>query len=238
MLIYPAIDILGGKCVRLTEGVYGSAKVYNEDPVAQALAFQDQGAKWIHIVDLDGAKEGSPVNREMIESICDALSIDVQVGGGVHAVRIARRFFERGVSRVVVGSAMTLGRQTAAAFFDAFGDKVAAAIDTRGGKVAIKGWTETSDLDGREFAKSLEELGCKYVVHTDIASDGKLMGPDVEGIGKMVSALGIPVIASGGVSSLDDLRALKSAGAAGAIIGKALYEGCFTVAEAIAATEP
>ena len=234
MLIYPAIDILGGKCVRLTEGDYSQETVYNESPLDQAKSFEAQGAEWIHIVDLDGAREGSPVNRDLIEDICSKVSCKIQVGGGVRTVRIARRFFERGVDRVVVGSALTFASQTAVAFFDAFGDGVAAAIDSRNGKVATSGWTETSDLDDVEFAKRMVELGCKCIIHTDIARDGKLQGPGIESVKRMVDELGVMVIASGGVSSLDDLKALKSAGAAGAIVGKAIYEGKVQLAEAIA----
>ena len=232
MLIIPAIDILGGKCVRLTEGVFGSETVYNEDPVAQAKTFEDQGAEWIHVVDLDGARAGRPVNTSAIERIVTSAGVKIQVGGGVRSVGMAKQFLAAGVSRVVVGSAMTLGRQTALAFFDAFGEKVAAGIDTREGMVAVDGWTGTSEHEGQAFAISLVELGCRCIVFTDITRDGKLEGPNVLAVAQMVEALEVPVIASGGVSSLDDLAALHRAGAAGAIVGKALYEGRFTLQDA------
>ena len=237
MLTIPAIDILGGKCVRLTEGVFGSETVYNEDPVSQAKTFEQQGAEWIHVVDLDGAKAGRPVNTSAIERIVGSVGAKIQVGGGVRSVGMAKQFLASGAARVVVGSAMTLGRQTALAFFDAFEDKVAAGIDTRDGKVAVDGWTGTSDHEGLAFAESLVELGCRCVVFTDIARDGKLEGPNVPAVAQMVEALDVPVIASGGVSSLADLAALRGAGAAGAIVGKALYEGRFTLQDARSLSE-
>lgn len=238
MLIFPAIDILGGKCVRLTEGVFGSETVYNEDPVAQAKTFEQQGAEWLHVIDLDGAKEGRPVNAGTVEKIVAAVGSKVQVGGGVRSVGMAKQFLAAGVARVVVGSAMTLGRQTALAFFDAFGDKVAAGIDTRDGMVAVDGWTGTSDHEGQAFAVSLAELGCRCVVFTDISRDGKLEGPNIQAIAQMAEALDVPVIAGGGVSSLDDLAAMRDAGAAGAIVGKALYEGRFSLEDALSLSEP
>lgn len=232
MLVIPAIDILGGKCVRLTQGEYGSEKVYDDDPVEVAKLFEQQGAAWIHVVDLDGAKAGRPVNTATVEKIVASVGSKVQVGGGIRSVGMAKQFLASGAARVVVGSAMTLGRQTALAFFDAFEDKVAAGIDTRDGKVAVDGWTGTSEHEGLAFAESLVELGCRCVVFTDIARDGTLEGPNVPAVAQMVEALDVPVIASGGVSSLDDLAALRGVGAAGAIVGKALYEGRFTLQDA------
>ena len=237
MLIIPAIDILGGKCVRLTEGVFGSETVYNEDPVAQAKTFEQQGAEWIHVVDLDGARAGRPVNTSVIERIVDSVSAKIQVGGGVRSVGMAKKFLAAGVARVVVGSAMTLGRQTALAFFDAFGEKVAAGIDTRDGMVAVDGWTGISEHEGQAFAVSLAELGCRCIVFTDIDRDGKLEGPNIQAVAQLVEGLDVPVIASGGVSSLDDLAALRDAGAAGAIVGKALYEGRLTLQDALSLSD-
>lgn len=235
MLILPAIDLLDGRCVRLTEGVFGSESVYSDDPVETALGFADQGAEWIHVVDLDGARDGSPANLAVIGAVCRATSARVQCGGGVRSVETAGRLFDAGVSRVVVGSALTKGDEVARGFFESFGDRVAAGIDTRNGKVAVSGWAETSMLDGLEFAKSMVALGCKCVVTTEITRDGRLGGPDVEGVSRFVSSLGTKVIASGGVSSLEDVERLKQAGASGTIVGKALYERRFSLPDAIAA---
>ncbi len=234
MLILPAIDIRGGKCVRLTEGDYGREKVYGLDPAEVAASFQAQGAEWLHMVDLDGAKAGRPVNLDVVRAVRAAVDLKIELGGGIRTLQVAEEALEAGVNRVVVGTRLTQDEGAAKAFFEELGERVVAGIDTRNGRVAVQGWTETGDLDGIQFARRMEELGCKRVIFTDIARDGMLAGPNLEAMRAMASALSIPVIASGGVARLDDLPALAETGVEGAIVGKALYEGRFSVSEAIA----
>jgi phosphoribosylformimino-5-aminoimidazole carboxamide ribotide isomerase len=233
MLIIPAIDLLGGKCVRLTGGAFGSETVYSDDPAATAKSFEDVGAEWIHVVDLDGAKSGRPVQTEVIAKIAAAVKCKVQVGGGLRRLDDVEAALDGGADRVVVGSALAADERVAAAFIERFGDKVAAGIDTKNGKVAVQGWTQTSTLRGPELAASLVAMGCKTIVHTDVGRDGTLKGFDMSAIEPYLELKGVDVIASGGVSGLDDLLLLERAGVAGAIIGKAIYEGRLALADAI-----
>jgi len=239
MDLYPAIDLLDGRCVRLYQGDYDQSTVYGDDPVAQALAFQSEGAPWVHVVDLDAARTGEPRNRDVVAAIAGALDVPVQTGGGVRTVEAADALFAAGVARVVLGTAALedpdLVRRLAAEH------PVAVGLDARGSEVAVRGWLEGSGADVLELAVAFQDAGVAALVVTEISRDGTLEGPDVDGLSRVLAATTVPVIASGGIGTLADvaaLAALESGGRAleGAITGRAVYEGAFTVAEAVAAS--
>ncbi len=233
MLILPAIDLIDGQCVRLYQGDYNQKKIYNADPVEVARDFEAQGATWLHVVDLDAAKSGVPENTSAITEILAKTSLQLEVGGGVRSLESAKALLDLGVKRVIIGTKLAQDPEMARALFQTFGDRVVAGIDTRDGMVATHGWQSDSGLDGLTFAKTLAGLGCQRVIVTDIATDGALQGPNLPMMAQWCRSLSIPVIASGGVSSLADLVALQANGTEGVIVGKALYENRFTVAEAI-----
>lgn len=235
MLIFPAIDLLGGKCVRMTEGAFGTEKVYSEDPVATAKAFCDEGATWIHVVDLDGAKSGRPLQHALIEEIVKAVTCKVQVGGGLRRLDDVQDALDTGAERAVVGSALATDNRVAAAFVERFQERLVAGIDTRRGNVATQGWTQTSTLRGPELAKMLFDYGCRTVVHTDVGRDGTMTGPNLESLKAYVEIEGLSVVASGGVTSLEDLGDLAKMGVDGAIVGRALYEGRLNLRAALEA---
>ena len=230
--LYPAIDLLGGRVVRLRQGDYEEETVYGDDPCVVALAFAEAGAPWVHVVDLDAARSGDPVNRPVVAAIAAALdgAACVQTGGGVRSVEDARELADAGVARVVMGSAAV--RDPALVVAASAVVPVAVGLDHRGGELAVHGWTQGS---GQRLEDAYDRFptAVAFVV-TDIARDGMLSGPDVEGLRASVAATAVPVIASGGVSSLDDVDALSAIeGLGGIITGKALYEGRFTVADAL-----
>ena len=239
MDLYPAIDLLDGRCVRLYQGDYDRSTVYGDDPVAQALAFQAEGAPWVHVVDLDAARTGVPRNRDVVAAIAGALDVPVQTGGGVRTAEAAEALFAAGVGRVVLGTAALedpdLVRRLAAEH------PVAVGLDARGAEVAVRGWLEGSGADVLDLAVAYQDAGVDALVVTEISRDGTLEGPDLEGLARVLAATTVPVIASGGIGTLDDVRALAALSAAGrslagAITGRAVYEGAFSVAEAVAAT--
>jgi phosphoribosylformimino-5-aminoimidazole carboxamide ribotide isomerase len=236
--LYPAIDLRDGRCVRLYQGDYGRETVYGDDPVAQALAFEAEGAAWIHVVDLDAARTGEPLNRPVVAAIAAAVSVPVQTGGGVRDDAAADALIEAGVARVVLGTAALeqpdLVRRLAARM------AVAVGLDARGRDVAVRGWEQGSGRDVLDVARSFADAGVAALVVTEIGRDGTLEGPDLEGLAAVLAATPIEIIASGGVGTIDDLRALASLEAggralSGAIVGRALYEGAFTLTEAITA---
>ncbi|KAA0224147.1 1-(5-phosphoribosyl)-5-[(5-phosphoribosylamino)methylideneamino]imidazole-4-carboxamide isomerase [candidate division KSB1 bacterium] len=237
MLIFPAIDLKGGRCVRLLRGEAASEKIYSDDPVAIAQAFAAAGAPWLHVVDLDAAFSGSGGNRRMIRKIIAAVDIPVQTGGGMRSLQDIAVMLDSGARRVVIGTAAlnTPGLiEQALARFGA--EAIAAGIDTRDGRVAIKGWTDTSEIEGIPFAQRMHGLGVRWTVYTDIARDGALLGPNLTATAELARRSKLNVIASGGVATIEDLRALRdleNEGVAGVIVGKALYEGKFTLAEAL-----
>lgn len=240
MDLYPAIDLRGGRCVRLVQGDYERETVYSADPVAVARAYQDAGAHWIHVVDLDAARTGIPENRAAVAAIAGAVhpSLAVQSGGGVRDRAAAEALAEAGVTRVVLGTA-ALDKPALVAEL-AREMPVAVGLDVRGREVAVRGWTEGTGRDLLEVLPWFEDAGVAAVVVTQIARDGTLAGPDIEGLALVLAATALPVIASGGVGGLDDLRALAALSVggrrlAGVIVGRALYEGRFSVEEAIAA---
>ena len=230
--LYPAIDLLGGRVVRLRQGDYADETVYGDDPVAVAQAFAEAGATWIHIVDLDAAKSGDPVNRPIIQSVARAVrsAAKVQTGGGVRSVDDARQLADAGVARVVMGSAAVADPSLVAAASEVV--PVAVGLDHRNGEVSVHGWTQGSGLQ-LDDAYGLFPTAAVFVI-TDIGRDGMLEGPDVEGLTRSAEVAGAPVIASGGVADLADIERLAAIdGLGGIITGKALYEGRFTVAEAV-----
>jgi len=223
--VIPAIDILNGNCVRLTQGCYDAQKVYSKDPVEMAKKWEDLGAKRLHVVDLDGAKTGLPKNIEIIKAIAQALKIPVQAGGGIRNFEIIKELLNSGINRVILGTTAVNNPNTLAKFCAEFGEALAVAIDTKDGKVATEGWAKLSNKDIYTLAKSAVNLGVKRFIYTEINRDGMLAGPNVEGIKKFISEVSVPVIASGGISSKEDIEKIKEIGAEGCIVGKALYEG-------------
>jgi phosphoribosylformimino-5-aminoimidazole carboxamide ribotide isomerase len=236
-ILYPAIDIRGGKCVRLVQGDYNRETVYNENPLEVAEAWRKQGAQWIHLVDLDGAKAGHPVNSRLIGDIARRVGIPVQVGGGVRTERDVEHLLSLGVSRVIIGTAAIENREFVTRMLREYGgDKIAIGLDARDGLVAIRGWLETSQVRADELACELAEQGATTFICTDISRDGMMGGPNVEAIVRLAKASGRTVIASGGVSSYEDVRRLAERardGVGGAIIGKALYTGRIELKEAL-----
>jgi phosphoribosylformimino-5-aminoimidazole carboxamide ribotide isomerase len=234
--VLPAIDLLGGKVVRLVHGDYNRVTVYGEDPAAYAAEFLATGAEMVHVVDLDGAREGQPVNLPAIRAIVAATGGRVQVGGGLRQISHAQTLIDLGVARVLVGTRLANAPEEAERWVTALGDRLVATIDTRGGKVATEGWLSTSTTDGVDLARHLAGIGLRRVLTTDIARDGTLSGPDLDGLSRMARESGCRVIASGGVAQLSDLAAISATGCDEVVIGKALYEGRFTLAEALRAT--
>jgi phosphoribosylformimino-5-aminoimidazole carboxamide ribotide isomerase len=234
MILYPAIDLKDGQCVRLLRGDMAAATVFSADPAAQAQAFADAGCAWLHLVDLNGAFAGKPVNGAVVEAILAALDIPVQLGGGIRDLATIDYWLSRGLARVILGTVAVeqpdLVRQAAAAF----PGQVAVGIDARGGKVATRGWAEDTGVDATDLARRFEDAGVAAIIYTDINRDGAMGGPNVEATAALARAVAIPVIASGGVSSLADLVALRDTGViAGAISGRALYDGAIDLGAAM-----
>lgn len=235
MIIYPAIDMRGGKCVRLRQGNYDDMTVYENDPVKVARKWEDLGASYIHLVDLDGARAGVSQNSEVIQKIADAVSVPVQVGGGIRTLEDIEKKISAGVSRVILGTVAIENPELVAEAVKQFGDKIAVGIDAKNGLVATHGWEQVSSVPAVDFALKMAEIGVKTIIYTDIATDGMLSGSNVEAMGEMAAAVPtVNVIASGGIGSLSDIRDLLPTGVEGVIVGKALYDERFTLPEAIA----
>ena len=237
MKLFPAIDLRGGQAVRLTQGDYDRMTVYNPDPADQARAFAAAGAHYLHVVDLDGAKDGSTANFSSIQAITAATDLYVEVGGGIRDLTTVEAYLQNGVRRVILGSAALKDPAFTKEALQRYGEKIAIGIDARGGKVATEGWLETSEVDFLTFAKQMEALGAKTLIFTDISRDGTLSGPNLSQLDALNRAVSCRVVASGGVSSLEDLAALKALGLYGAICGKALYTGAVPLKEAIESIE-
>jgi phosphoribosylformimino-5-aminoimidazole carboxamide ribotide isomerase len=238
MILYPAIDLKNGQCVRLKQGDMERATVFNDDPGAQAADFEAQGFEALHVVDLDGAFAGKPVNAAAVESILARVKFPVQLGGGIRAMAQVEGWLTRGIARVIIGTAALRDPDFVKEAARAFPGKVAVGIDARDGKVAVEGWAETSDLDAADLGKRFEDAGVAAVIYTNIARDGMLSGLDFEGTIALGHALTIPVIASGGLASMADISRLTHpdcAHLAGAITGRALYDGRLDPAAALAA---
>jgi phosphoribosylformimino-5-aminoimidazole carboxamide ribotide isomerase len=240
LILYPAIDIRDGKAVRLIQGDYDRETAYDEDPVTAARRWADGGASWLHVVDLDGARAGEPVNLDHVRRIVATVDVLVQVGGGLRDSKKVEDAISSGAERVVLGTAAVRDPEMAGAIAAVHGDRVVASVDARSGKVAAEGWTESSGLGTAEVVAALSERGIRRFVYTPVEVDGLMEGPDLDSLGDVAGATEGEVIYSGGVGSLDDLRALAGLGIGnlgGVIVGRALYEGRFTIAEAQEALE-
>ncbi len=234
MILYPAIDLKDGQCVRLVRGEMDRATVFNDDPAAQAKAFEAAGCRWLHLVDLNGAFAGAPVNGTAVEAILGAVGIPAQLGGGIRDLATIETWLSKGLARVILGTVAVRDPDLVKTAARTFPGKVAVGIDARGGKVAVEGWARTTDFRALDLARKFEDAGVAAIIYTDIERDGAMQGPNVEATAAMARAVAIPVIASGGVASMTDLKALKSCGAAldGVISGRALYDGRIDPAEA------
>jgi phosphoribosylformimino-5-aminoimidazole carboxamide ribotide isomerase len=228
MLIIPAVDIRGGRCVRLTQGRFDREQVFSNDPVEMALNWQGKGAKRLHVVDLDGAVQGKPQNLKVIEKIVNTVNIPVQLGGGIRDIDTIDKCISIGIDRVIMGTSAVFSREIVKKAVSLYPDKVIVGIDAKDGRVAVKGWLEISEQKSVDLIKEIEQFGIKRIIYTDITKDGMMTGPNLAALEEILENTGMKVIASGGISSIGDLIALKkmeAKGLEGAIIGKALYLG-------------
>jgi len=235
MILFPAIDIQDGKCVRLRRGDFNEATVFGDDPVARARLWQEEGAQALHVVDLDGAREGRLVNLPIIEEIAETVTIPVQYGGGIRGSETLKVIASGPVSRVVIGTGAVINEDFLKEAVATLGNRLVISVDAERGMVTTHGWQQRSSVSAVKFTSYLQEQGVRHILYTDIARDGMMMGPNLESTKELAETVDIDIIASGGISSLDDLRALKSLGQANitsVIVGRALYEGTFTIAEA------
>lgn len=236
MILFPAIDIRGGKCVRLIQGDYNKEDVYG-NPVEMAEKWESLGAEALHVVDLDGAKEGVSQNLDVIKEIVETTNVPIQVGGGIRSIQAIEKLVEIGVSRIILGTAALENPEFLKEAVETFKEKIAVSIDAKNGYVATEGWTKTSERQAADFAKELEALGVKTIIYTDIAKDGMLAGPNFKELQHINEHVNINVIASGGVTTIDDVRQLKALQLYGAIVGKALYTGDFSLETALKEVE-
>ncbi len=238
MIIFPAIDLRGGCCVRLRQGRPDQQTVFSDDPVEMARHWVSQGAAWLHVVDLDAALGDASPNRPLVAAIVGAAGVPVQFGGGLRSLKAVEAIFDLGVSRAVIGTAAMIDPALVREAISRFGaDAVAVGIDSRQGKVAIRGWQETTATDALTLALQMKTLGVEWIIATDVARDGMLSGPNLEALRRLADQSGLKVIASGGIAALADLQALAAMpGIEGVIIGQALYSGVFTLSQAIAAS--
>ncbi len=234
MILYPAIDLKDGQCVRLLKGEMEAATVFNDNPGAQAAAFQAAGAEWLHIVDLNGAFAGAPVNAEAVESILAALTIPAQLGGGIRDMKTIETWLSKGLARVILGTVAVEDPGLVREAAKAYPGQIAVGLDARGGKVATRGWAEETDMTVTDLARAFEDAGIAAIIYTDIDRDGAMGGPNIAATEALARAVSVPVIASGGVSSMEDLARLKETGViSGAISGRALYDGAIDLQEAL-----
>jgi len=225
MIVFPAIDLKNGKCVRLMQGQKDAETIYFDDPVDVALNWQSKGAQFLHLVDLDGAFDGQPKNLELIKKIVEALDIPIELGGGIRNLDIAKEYIDIGISRIIIGTQAVKDFTFIENLLDLYDDKVCVSIDAKKGIVCTEGWVESSNIEALELASKLERYGLSTLVYTDISKDGMMTGPNFEMLGVLNNHLNMDIIASGGISSIEDMKRLKSMGLYGAITGKALYEG-------------
>lgn len=234
MILYPAIDLKEGRCVRLVRGDMNQATVFNEDPAAQAAEFADSGASWLHLVDLDGAFAGKPMNAAAVEAIVNEIDIPVQLGGGIRTLETIENWLSRGVMRVILGTVAVKDPGLVKESCRKFPGQIAVGIDARGGRVAVEGWAEETDLQVIELARKFADIGVEAIIYTDIDRDGVLEGVNIPATAELARAVSVPIIASGGVSSLTDIRGLiAEKRIAGAIIGRAIYDGRIDLKEAL-----
>ena len=235
MILYPAIDLKDGQAVRLLRGDMDKSTVFNTDPAAQAMEFVNAGCEWLHLVDLNGAFAGEPVNAAPVEQILAQTNTPAQLGGGIRDMKTIEAWLEKGLARVILGTAAVEQPELVRDAARAFPGQVAVGIDARNGRVSTKGWAKETDVEVTELAKSFEDAGVAAIIYTDINRDGAMQGPNIEATAALAHAVSIPLIASGGVSSIEDLIALRDCGAAlnGAISGRALYDGAIDLREAL-----
>jgi phosphoribosylformimino-5-aminoimidazole carboxamide ribotide isomerase len=234
MELIPAIDIRDGRCVRLYRGDYAQETVFSDDPVAVARRWQAEGAPRLHLVDLDGAREGRPVNNGVIVAIARAVSIPCQAGGGIRSVQTIERYLSAGVERVILGSVAVEQPSVLGAALALHGEAIIAGVDARGGRVALHGWRERSMEKAEDLVRRLANVGVRRFIYTDISRDGTLRGPNLAATARVAKAVAVPVIASGGIATLDHVRRLCQIGVEGAILGRALYDGSLSLPEALA----
>lgn len=235
MILYPAIDLKDGNAVRLFKGDMDQTTVFNENPAAQAVEFVDAGCEWLHLVDLNGAFAGEPVNAAAVEAILEQCNVPAQLGGGIRDMATIERWLSKGLARVILGTVAVENPDLVRTAAKAFPGQVAVGLDARNGRVATRGWAQETDIMVTDLARSFEDAGVAAIIYTDINRDGAMQGPNVTATAALANAVSIPVIASGGVSSIEDLKALKTCGASldGAISGRALYDGAIDLAEAL-----
>ena len=233
MIIYPAIDVKDGRCVRLVQGQFNDVTVYSDNPVEMAKKFEQMGAQYLHVVDLDGARLGEPRNTAIVSEMAVKLGIPVQLGGGIRTIEMIEIILCKGIQRIILGTSAVNDPNLVKRAVQTFENNLAIGIDAKNGMVAIEGWAKTSEFTAIGFARKMQELGAKTIIYTDISRDGMLSGPNLKAMEEMVKAVEIEVIASGGVKSIEDIKNLKDIGVAGVIVGKALYTGDVDLAEAI-----
>lgn len=233
MLIFPAIDLYGGKAVRLYKGDYQNMTVYSDDPVAIARDFVAQGATCIHMVDLEGARDGTAPNLSIVRRIAEETPLFTEIGGGIRSMETVRTYLEAGLDRVILGTAAVTDPNFLRAALDAYGDRIAVGVDIKDGKVAIKGWLETAEDDALTFCEKMVKMGVKTIISTDISKDGAMQGANHELYRTLADRFDLQIVASGGVSSIEDVRRLRSLDLYGAIIGKAYYIGAISLSDAI-----
>lgn len=233
MIILPAIDILGGKCVRLTKGEYGTAEKVAADPIETALSFERDGAEFIHMVDLDGAKEGSRVNSDIYTEVARRVNVPIEVGGGIRDMDTVDYYINKGIERVIIGSAALKNPALVKEAVEKYGDRIAVGIDALDGMVKTAGWLEGSSVNYIDLAREMAAVGVKYVIFTDISKDGTLEGPNLEQLGALADAVDINIIASGGIRDIGNIRDLTRMNLYGAICGKSIYSGSLDLKEAI-----
>ncbi len=240
MIILPAIDLKEGRCVRLEQGLMDKDTVYNGDPAAQALIWQEQGGEFLHIVDLDGAFAGVPKNKAVIRAIIDAIDIPSELGGGIRDMQTIEAYLDLGINRIILGTVAKENPALVAEACKKFPGRIVVGIDAMNGLVAVRGWADVTEKLATEMAKEMEGFGVEAIIYTDIARDGMMQGPNIEATKALAEAINIPVIASGGLSTLDDIRrliAIESSGVTGVITGKAIYSGAIDLREAVALTK-
>ena len=237
MLIFPAIDLYEGKAVRLYKGDYAQMTVYSDKPWEFAKDFQRQGATCLHMVDLEGAKTGQTPNLQTIEKIVSATNLFVEVGGGIRSMEVVEAYLSAGVSRVILGTAAVTDEEFLKNAVAAYGEKIAVGVDLKDGKVAIRGWTETSELDAFTFCQKMQDIGVKTIICTDISKDGAMQGANHDLYARLMEKFSLNIVASGGVSSLEDVKKLAAMNMYGAIIGKAYYTGAVSIRDAVEAAK-
>jgi phosphoribosylformimino-5-aminoimidazole carboxamide ribotide isomerase len=240
MIILPAIDLKDGRCVRLEQGLMDKDTVYNDDPAAQALIWQEQGGEFLHIVDLDGAFAGVPKNKSAIKSIVKAIDIPSELGGGIRDIETIEAYLDLGINRVILGTVAKENPELVKEACRKFPGQIVVGIDAKDGLVAVRGWADVTEKLATEMAKEMEGFGVEAIIYTDISRDGMMQGPNIEATKALAEAISIPVIASGGLSTLNDIRRLleiESSGVTGVITGKAIYSGAIDLREAVALTK-